>query len=98
MSEIKRCPLCKQMPLLTIEESFLDAAIEAYAVERERAVWEQAAKACEVIRDKWNDNANNIARANDVVGGLAQSTYRRYADTASECAATIRAAAEGRST
>jgi hypothetical protein len=76
----------------------LVAAIEAYAVERERAVWEQAAKACEVIRDKWNDNANNIARANDVVGGLAQSTYRRYADTASECAATIRAAAEGRST
>ena len=58
---------------------------EVRAEERERAAG--IADAC---RDKWLEDARNVARADNLVGGLAQSTYTMYSEIANGIAKTIR--------
>jgi len=52
---------------------------------------EQAAKVADACADKWITDARWAARADDLVGGLAQSTYTMYAEIATGIAKTIRA-------
>lgn len=51
---------------------------------------ERAALIAEAVENEWLENARNAARANDLVGGLAQSTYTNYAEVAGKIASTIR--------
>lgn len=51
---------------------------------------ERAAKMADAVEDEWLENARNAARADDLVGGLAQSTYTSYAEVAGKIASAIR--------
>lgn len=61
-------------------------AIEAALKERD----ERAAKIADAVESEWVENARNVARADNLVGGLAQSTYTSYAEVANKIAAAIR--------
>lgn len=63
----------------------------AYAIEQAlNAERERCAKIAEAAENKWLTDARNVARADDLVGGLAQSTYTMYAEIAGGIAKTIR--------
>lgn len=64
----------------------LVAAILAYGEQ----VREAAAQKSDAVEALWVERARSAARADDLVGGLAQTTYERYAQIASEIAAAIR--------
>lgn len=67
------------------QEQSIEDVLSCLRNERERAA--KIADACE---NKWLEDARNVARADDLVGGLAQSTYTMYAEIAHGIAATIR--------
>ncbi len=63
----------------------IDHIEAALLAERERC-----AKIAEDVAAEWQSNARNIARADDLVGGLAHTTYTQYAAIVSQIAAVIR--------
>lgn len=67
------------------EQRKLDAAFQAGADARAR----ECAEIAEDVRHQWATSAKNVARADDLVGSLAQSTYQRYAEIAEEVASKI---------
>jgi len=51
---------------------------------------ERAAQIADAVENEWLENARNVARADNLVGGLAQSTYTSYAEVAGKIASAIR--------
>lgn len=76
-----------------LDKTVASAKLKSEILSALRNERERCAKVADAVEAEWITHARNIARADDLVGGLAQSAYNNKAEIANGIAKAIR---EGR--